>query len=172
MFDSLLSALPNIQSGKLKALAGTSAKRSRQLPNVPTMKDAGFPDFVLGSWNGSLAPAKKTGGVVDKLDQTIRTIVAQIGRETRADGPDAFHAFIQQEYKRWANVGQTAGIENSKEVREESGACHPHFIGEDGGEDCGTSTTDIGNPASEMLFPAAVRLLAGGKMQRTECLPT
>ncbi|MNY15072.1 Tripartite tricarboxylate transporter family receptor [compost metagenome] len=113
MFDNLSSSLPYIQSGKLKALAVTSAKRSALLPNVPTMVEAGYPDFVIGSWNGVLAPAGTSAKVVEKLDGAIRRIVAmpefqqrisQLGGETRADGPADFDVFIRAEYRRWARV--------------------------------------------------------------------
>ncbi|MEJ2896523.1 Bug family tripartite tricarboxylate transporter substrate binding protein [Bordetella avium] len=120
MFDNLSSSLPYVQSGKLKALAVTSAQRSPLLPNVPTMVEAGYPEFVIGSWNGVLAPAGTPPEIVAKLDAAIRRIasspefqerIAQLGGETRADGPEVFDRFIRDEYQRWARVIRDAKVE-------------------------------------------------------------
>lgn len=120
MFDNLPPSLPHIQSGKLKALAVTSARRNPLLPKVPTMIESGYPDFEIGSWNGIMAPAGTPPDVIGKLDAAMRKVagspdfkqrIEQLGGEARADGPEVFGPFIRAEYRRWADVIQAAGIE-------------------------------------------------------------
>lgn len=120
MFDNLSSSWSLIQSAKLKVLAVTSARRNALLPNVPTMIESGFADFEIGAWNGILAPAGTPRPVVERLDRAMRKVagtqdfrqqVEQLGAEPRAEGPEAFAAFIRAEYQRWARVIKTVGIE-------------------------------------------------------------
>jgi len=73
MFDNLPSALPQARSGKVKALAQTCATRSPSAPDLPTMIEAGFPDFVVDGWYGMFAPAKTPKPIVDKLSADINT---------------------------------------------------------------------------------------------------
>ncbi|UUZ73187.1 tripartite tricarboxylate transporter substrate binding protein [Polaromonas sp. P1(28)-8] len=77
MFVNLPTVLPHIQSGKLRALAMTSAQRSPSLPNVPTMAEAGVPDFVVDSWSGVLAPAGTPKAIIDKLSMEINKITKE-----------------------------------------------------------------------------------------------
>ena len=71
MFDNLPSALPQARAGKVKALAQTCATRSPSAPDLPTMVEAGFPDFVVDGWYGMFAPAKTPEPIVDKLSADI-----------------------------------------------------------------------------------------------------
>jgi len=71
MFDNLPSALPQARAGKVKALAQTCATRSPSAPDLPTMIEAGFPDFVVDGWYGMFAPAKTPKPIVDKLSADI-----------------------------------------------------------------------------------------------------
>ena len=73
MFDNLPSALPQARAGKIKALAQTCATRSPSAPDLPTMVEAGFPDFVVDGWYGMFAPAKTPKPIVDKLSADINT---------------------------------------------------------------------------------------------------
>jgi tripartite-type tricarboxylate transporter receptor subunit TctC len=68
MFDNLASALPQIQAGKLKALAVTTPQRVAALPGVPTMAEAGLPGFDVSTWFGLFAPAGTPAATVDKLN--------------------------------------------------------------------------------------------------------
>ena len=120
MFDNVPPSLPLIQSGKLKALAVTSAKRNPLLPDVPTMIEAGFPGFEIGSWNGVMAPAGTPPEIVAKLEAALlkvveapefRERVQAMGGEARSDGSQAFAKFIQNEYGKWNKVISAAGIE-------------------------------------------------------------
>ncbi len=71
MFDNLPSALPQARAGKVKALAQTCKERSPSAPDVPTMVEAGFPDFVVDGWYGMFAPARTPKPIVDKLSADI-----------------------------------------------------------------------------------------------------
>lgn len=71
MFDNLPSALPQARAGRVKALAQTCATRSPSAPDVPTMVEAGFPDFVVDGWYGVFAPAKTPKAIVDRLSVDI-----------------------------------------------------------------------------------------------------
>jgi tripartite-type tricarboxylate transporter receptor subunit TctC len=73
MFDNLPSALPQARAGQVKALAQTCATRSPSAPDLPTMIEAGFADFVVDGWYGMFAPAKTPRAIVDKLSADINT---------------------------------------------------------------------------------------------------
>lgn len=118
MFDNLPTSLPQIQSGKLRALAVTSATRAVQLPNVPTMIESGYPNFELGSWFGVLAPTGTPQAVIDKLNASIQKItntptfekrLVELGAERMVKGPADFNAFINSEYKKWGAVVKASG---------------------------------------------------------------
>lgn len=75
MFDTVSSALPQIQAGKTKALAVTTAKRSSALPNVPTLNESVLPGFDFGTWFGILAPAATPTDIITKMSNEIIKIV-------------------------------------------------------------------------------------------------
>jgi len=112
-------ALPLIESGKIRALAVTSEGRNRNLPDVPTMIESGFPGFVTRYWNGVVAPAGTPDDIVSKLSAAIneglkspdmQASLAKIGLEPTPIPPHAFAAFIAAETQRWATVVKEAGI--------------------------------------------------------------
>ncbi|MEG1767317.1 MAG: tripartite tricarboxylate transporter substrate binding protein [Comamonas sp.] len=118
MFDNLPTSLPFIQSGKLRALAVTSAARLPQLPNVPTMQEAGYPHFELGSWFGVLAPAGTPRAIVDQLNAGLQQIAAQpafekrlveLGAQRLVKGPADFQAYVVSESKKWSAVVKASG---------------------------------------------------------------
>lgn len=79
MFDNLPSALPQARAGQVKALAQTCATRSPSAPELPTMVEAGFADFVVDGWYGMFAPAKTPKAIVDKLSADINTALRDPG---------------------------------------------------------------------------------------------
>ncbi len=120
IFENITPALPFIQSGKLKALAVTSAERLPQLPQVPTMKESGFPSFVTATWNGVLAPKGTPRAVVQRLEAATLKVasspefkarVAALGGEPRLLGSSAFRDYTRTEYKHWGSIIQAAKLE-------------------------------------------------------------
>ena len=114
------SAVTNyIRAGKMKALAMTQAGRHSQLPNVPSVTEAGFPGLVVTSWQAAVAPAKTPREVVAKLnDAMVRTMkspevrerMAQIGFDVVAGTPEEFGQFMKAEVDRWIAVVNKGGI--------------------------------------------------------------
>jgi tripartite-type tricarboxylate transporter receptor subunit TctC len=121
MFDNLPSAMPHIRSGRLKALAVTSAARSSALPDVPTVAEAGGPalkDFEASSWFGLLAPAGTPADIVNRIQQeTAKALATPAMRERlQAQGaipsgntPAEFARLIDEETKKWARVVKASG---------------------------------------------------------------
>ncbi|WP_410170640.1 tripartite tricarboxylate transporter substrate binding protein [Cupriavidus nantongensis] len=119
MVDNLPSSLPHIRSGKLRALAVTSASRVPELPDVPTMKEAGVNDFQVTAWFGLVAPAGTPPEVIDRLQKTVAGILvepeiksrlAELGGIPGGDTPAHFGTFIKSERERWARVVKDTGI--------------------------------------------------------------
>ncbi len=118
-FVAYASILPFLQSGKVRALAVTSAKRLGAAPDLPTMREAGFADIELDAWFGLAAPAGTPDAVIGKLNtafvQALRdpAVVKQImdqGAEPAASTPAEFAAFIASETERVGNVVRSVGI--------------------------------------------------------------
>jgi tripartite-type tricarboxylate transporter receptor subunit TctC len=119
MFDNLPSAMPHIRSGKLTALAVTSAKRSDALPNVPTVEEAGgLKGFEASSWFGLLAPAAMPADQVRRVQQEVSKALATQAMKERLLAQGAipggntsaeFVAFIAAEHAKWAPVVKASG---------------------------------------------------------------
>ncbi|OZI54229.1 tripartite tricarboxylate transporter substrate binding protein [Bordetella genomosp. 5] len=112
-FDTITTVLPHIQSGKLRALAVTTAKRSAALPDVPTLAEAGLANFDIGTWFGVLAPAGTPQPVVQKLSAEITRItdspefrqrLAAAGAEPMKATPDGFAKRIDAETRKFATL--------------------------------------------------------------------
>jgi tripartite-type tricarboxylate transporter receptor subunit TctC len=118
-FNNLPSQLPNIKSGKIRGLAVTSAQRSAQLPEVPTVSESGYPGFEMTVWYGLCAPARTPRDVLKRLQDGVATTIAAPelrsrfagqGVEPRAVTGAEFDAFYRAEVARWAKVVREAGI--------------------------------------------------------------
>ena len=121
MFDNLPSAIPHIKSGKLKALAVSSALRSEAMPDLPTIEEAGGPTlkgYEASSWFGLLAPAGTPADVVRRIQQeTAKAMGTPVVKEKLlAQGaipggitPEDFAKFIDVEHKKWAQVVKVSG---------------------------------------------------------------
>lgn len=116
----LLPAQPHLRAGKLRALAVGSATRIAQLPDTPTVAEAGYPGFETTQWYGVLAPARTPRAIVDQLAADIQRALARPdvkqrleaeGAQPRNMGPDEFGAFIKSETERWAKVIRAARIQ-------------------------------------------------------------
>ena len=113
------SILPTVREGKLRGLAITARKRSPNMPEFPTMIEAGVADFEATSWFGLLAPVGTPPAVIAKLHQEAVRIVSHpdmrekyglIGLDVVADAPDAFGEIIRADTQKWAKVIKEAGI--------------------------------------------------------------
>jgi len=116
---NVLTALPQIKGGKLRALGVTSAKRASGLPDIPAIAEAGVPGYEAIQWYGLLAPAGTSRDVVNKLQsETAKILVLQEVKERlAADSADAvgnrpqeFAAYIKAEIDKWSKVVKAGGI--------------------------------------------------------------
>ena len=118
-FDNLAVQLPQVRAGKTRALAVTGARRLAVVPEVPTLVESGFPEYVYLAWMGISAPARTPGEIVARLNQEIgnilatpeaREMLAAQGAEPGGQTPAEFAAFIRAELARWGPVVRKAGI--------------------------------------------------------------
>ena len=118
MFDNLPSALPQARAGKVKALAQTCATRSPSAPELPTMVEAGFADFVVDGWYGMFAPVKTPKAIVDKLNaemvkalnsSEMKERMALQGMDPAPSTPAELTAFVKAESAKWAKVAKDSG---------------------------------------------------------------
>ncbi|MGO4808974.1 tripartite tricarboxylate transporter substrate binding protein [Cupriavidus sp. 2MCAB6] len=119
MFDTTVVAAQHIDSGKLRALAVTSAKRIKSMPNVPTMAEAGVAGYELESWQAIFAPANTPKPIVDRLYREISAIIKtpdmqarleKLGMEPSGMAPEQFAGFQRSEIGKWARVVKAADI--------------------------------------------------------------
>ena len=119
LFDNAPSSIPFVEQGKLRALAVTSTKRLPNLPDVPTLDEAGVKGYESLSWSGIMAPAGTPKRVIDKLNAAIGKILrdpdvkqrfASLGVEPVGGPPEAFSRHIRAESEKWARVVKTANI--------------------------------------------------------------
>jgi len=119
MFDTITTALPHVKSGKLRALAVTSARRSPLAPDIPTMVEAGLPNFEVSAWYMMFGPKAMPPAVVQKLnaeinkviqDPEIRTQLGNQGVDFVGGTPKEAEAFLASEVDRWAKVVKATGM--------------------------------------------------------------
>ncbi len=118
MFDSTIAIMPFIKSGKVKPIAISSAKRSAELPDVPTFAEAGLPGVESYAWYGMFVPAKTPKDVVAKLNAAtvsymkkpeFQKILKDTGSDFVGDTPENFAAFTKAEAAKWGKVAQQTG---------------------------------------------------------------
>jgi len=118
-FAPVAAAVPPVKSQKLRALGISSVKRSKALPDVPTIDEAGVPGYEAGGWNAMLAPAGTPRDIVLKVNQAVHAALAspraqqllsKSGAEEAAGTPEEFGAFFKAEVEKWGKVVKAAGI--------------------------------------------------------------
>jgi tripartite-type tricarboxylate transporter receptor subunit TctC len=118
MFATIPSVRQHIEAGSLRALAVSSAKRSRSLPEVPTVAERGYPGFEAGSWFGFFAPKGTPQEVVDTLNKHVNEIIAvpttegamvKEGADPIGGTPQQFGQFVQREFEKWRAVVKESG---------------------------------------------------------------
>lgn len=119
VMDLMFSGLPNVQSGKLRAIAVTGKERSPVLPDVPTVAESGVPDFHVEAWNGLMVPAGTPQPIVDRLNAEIRKALASEDLKKRLEGqgfrahwstPADFGTLVSGEVTRWGGVVKQADV--------------------------------------------------------------
>src|SRR6266567_3606341 len=111
-------AIPHMKAGRLKALGVSTAKRSPEMPGVPTIAEAGVPGYEALVWIGMLAPAgtpheiiAKLNGEIGKLVRTdeVKKLLAPTGMEPDPDTPEGFGAYVKADYDKWGKVVRDSG---------------------------------------------------------------
>lgn len=117
-FDNLAAASANVRSGKLKALAVTTAKRSSAMPELPTVAESGLPGFDVGTWFGLFGPAKLPADVTARLNQAfvaalnspeLKARMATLMAEPSPTTPEQFAAFVKAEHTKYEKVVKATG---------------------------------------------------------------
>ena len=118
MFDTMLSAMPFVKSGRLKALAVTSPSRSPAAPDIPTVSESGLAGYQVFAWNGLLAPAGTPPAVIARISQELRkamqlTIVREKfnaqGFAASWETPEQFAGFLRNEVDKWTKTVKASG---------------------------------------------------------------
>ncbi len=121
MFDSITSAKPHIDAGKLRPIGITTSKRSKALPNVPTIAESGLPGYEVTPWFAVFVPAATPKPIVNKLNAAlldalkspeIKTKFDGIGAEPLGTTPDELAIYLNKEIERWGRVISTNNIKS------------------------------------------------------------
>jgi tripartite-type tricarboxylate transporter receptor subunit TctC len=118
-FETTSVLFGHLQDKKINALAVATPARLRDLPNVPTMIESGFPDFVASSWTSVMAPAGTPKDIVGKLNVSINTGLnspqmqarfKQLAADARPGTPEELAAFVASEIPKWQEMAKLAGV--------------------------------------------------------------
>jgi len=116
MFATIPSVIQHIQAGKLRAIAVTSVKRSRSMPDVPTVAERGFPGFEAGSWFGFFAPKGTPEHVIATMNKAVNDVLPSLEAQLVREGadpvggtPQQFTQFVQKEFEKWRVVVRESG---------------------------------------------------------------
>jgi tripartite-type tricarboxylate transporter receptor subunit TctC len=119
MFNNIGAVMPLIQGGQLRALAVTSLKRARELPDVPTVSEAGVPGFDVSAWYALFVPSRTPPAVIEKLhadtvlalsDPTTKGRLEQLGVGVIGSSPEELRRHLKAEMDKWAVIIREAGI--------------------------------------------------------------
>jgi len=119
LFGAVATTLPQVQAGKLRALAVTGAQRSPAAPGVPTVAESGFSGFEVVQWFGAFAPAGTPRAIIVNVNAELNRAMAlpdvqesfaRQGFETRPGTPEKFAAYVKSELAKWSKVIREAGV--------------------------------------------------------------
>ena len=119
IFGEPATIVQQVKSGKLRAIAVTSAARAKAMPELPTLGESGIADYEVTSWNGVLAPAATPRDIVNRLNAEFNRMIAapsmqarmlEFGFEPMGGTPERFGSLIRDELAKWAPVVKAAGI--------------------------------------------------------------
>ena len=119
VFENMPAAVQQIKSGKLKAFAVTTDKRSAAFPDVPTLQESGYPQFNVSSWFGLVAPKGTPKPIIDKINATVEKILAKpevikqlegLGAVAEQNTPEQFSKFVSDETRIWGDVIRKGNI--------------------------------------------------------------
>ena len=119
LFSGPGAAIPQIRAGKIRALAVTTAKRTRELPELPTLDESGFKGFTISGWYGLMAPSGVPKPIIQQLNSIFVKILsggdtakqlADRGYDPTPTTPEAFGKFMLAEYQRWGKAVKAAGV--------------------------------------------------------------
>ena len=123
LFGSIASSVPHVKAGKLKALATTGLTRSKVAPELPTLDEAGFPGFDVGTWYAFLVPARTPDAIVKRLrddaisavaQPDVQKVMAAQGLEVETSTPQELAARIKRESATWSGLIKEAGIKGEQ----------------------------------------------------------
>jgi len=118
-FKTSLGVMPHMASGRLRPIAVAAPKRLPELPNIPTMEEAGLPNFHVLSWNGLAAPAGTPRPIIEKLNKEVNRILLLpevrkqlegLGAQPGGGTPEEFAAFVSAEIRKWNEVVREADV--------------------------------------------------------------
>lgn len=118
-FVDLTTASPQLNAGKIRALAVGGEKRNSLVPDIPTLAELGYPGFEAEGWIGVFVPAGTPKDIVKKLEDELSGIIKSpegtekiktVSMVPVGDGAEAFAAVLRKDYERWGNVARTAGV--------------------------------------------------------------
>jgi tripartite-type tricarboxylate transporter receptor subunit TctC len=119
MFSNISDVVPHAESGAIRLLAVSASSRARQLPDVPTFAESGFPGFTVMTWNGLLAPAGTPRDIVGRIAREIRKAASDpifvrrldaYGATPLGNTPDEFRTMIGADTRLWAEAVDFSGI--------------------------------------------------------------
>lgn len=120
LFASATSSIPHVKSGRVRLLAASSAERSAQLPDVPTIAESGLPGFDVTGWYAVVAPARTPPAVLRKLNseiaevlklQSVKDKMAADGADARHSTPEELTALTDEEVRKWTRLVKTANLD-------------------------------------------------------------
>ena len=121
-FSGVPPAMPHVRAGKLRALAVTATNRSPAAPDVPTMAEAGVPNFVFTNWFAYFVPAGTPAEVIAKLNgeinralklEDVKAKLAAMGLETVGTTPEELSKFVREESEKFANLIKLSGAKGT-----------------------------------------------------------